>query len=51
MIRKHEMIRCKAFGARSVELVLFEGANHVSDNYEKEVAATLAGCVDRLGEI
>lgn len=48
VIRDHEMIRERATGARSVELVLFEGANHGYDHHEREVAAALAGWMDRL---
>jgi hypothetical protein len=42
------MILGKATGARSVEMVLFEGANHGYDHHEREVAAALAGWMDRL---
>jgi pimeloyl-ACP methyl ester carboxylesterase len=49
VVLNHELIQRKATGARSVELVLFEGANHGYDNYEVEVAEALAGWMDRLG--
>jgi len=49
VILNHELIHRKATGAQSVELVLFEGANHGYDCYEREVAAALADWMDRLG--
>jgi pimeloyl-ACP methyl ester carboxylesterase len=49
VVLNHELVRRKATGARNVDLVLFEGSNHGYDNYEREVAAALAGWMDRLG--
>jgi pimeloyl-ACP methyl ester carboxylesterase len=48
VVLNHELIRRKATGARSIELVLFEGANHGYDRYEVQVAAVLASWMDRL---
>jgi pimeloyl-ACP methyl ester carboxylesterase len=48
VILNHELVQRKATGARNVDLVLIEGANHGYDNHERQVAATLAGWMDRL---
>jgi pimeloyl-ACP methyl ester carboxylesterase len=49
VVLNHELIQRKATGTRSVELVLFEGANHGYDHHEAEVATALAGWMNRLG--